>query len=139
MDDRHHHFRFIVSPGRAEMTDLKAFTRDSPGRWKGSWTRSLGWIAVDHWNTDNPHVHLILRRRTTTAGPRHLARLHQEACARAMDLVTSNSARARSRNPQRSGTSITTERWTDIDRRIARGYRTGVVDLRPGDSAAARR
>jgi type IV secretory pathway VirD2 relaxase len=23
----------------------------------------LDWVAVDHWNTDNPHVHVLIRGR----------------------------------------------------------------------------
>src|SRR3546814_4348438 len=26
----------------------------------------LDWVAVDHWNTDNPHTHLIVRGRDDT-------------------------------------------------------------------------
>jgi hypothetical protein len=22
----------------------------------------LDWVAVDHWNTDNPHVHVLIRK-----------------------------------------------------------------------------
>ncbi len=60
-DDRHH-FRFIVSPeDAAEMTDLKAFTRDLARQMEADLATRLDWIAVDHWNTDNPHVHLLVR------------------------------------------------------------------------------
>ncbi len=24
----------------------------------------LDWIAVDHWNTDHPHIHVLVRGRT---------------------------------------------------------------------------
>jgi hypothetical protein len=60
-DDRHH-FRFIVSPEDAgEMTDLKAFTRDLAKQMEADLGTRLDWVAVDHWNTDNPHVHLLVR------------------------------------------------------------------------------
>ena len=60
-DDRHH-FRFIVSPEDAsEMTDLKAFTRDLASQMEADLGTRLDWVAVDHWNTDNPHVHLLVR------------------------------------------------------------------------------
>ncbi|MDA9520091.1 type VI secretion protein, partial [Bradyrhizobium sp. CCBAU 11434] len=55
-DDRHH-FRFIVSPEDAgDMTDLKAFTRDLAKQMETDLGTRLDWVAVDHWNTDNPHV-----------------------------------------------------------------------------------
>src|SRR6185312_6501846 len=60
-DDRHH-FRFIVSPEDAgEMTDLRAFTRDLAARMEIDLGTRLDWIGIDHWNTDNPHVHLLVR------------------------------------------------------------------------------
>jgi type IV secretory pathway VirD2 relaxase len=62
-DDRHH-FRFIVSPEDAgDMTDLKAFTRDLAKQMEADFGTRLDWVAVDHWNTDNPHVHLLVRGR----------------------------------------------------------------------------
>src|SRR5712675_3061337 len=60
-DDRHH-FRFIVAPeDAAEMTDLKAFTRDLVSQMERDLGTRLDWVAVDHWNTDNPHVHVLIR------------------------------------------------------------------------------
>lgn len=60
-DDRRH-FRFIVSPEDAvEMADLKTFTRELMAQAERDLGTKLDWIGVDHWNTDNPHVHVILR------------------------------------------------------------------------------
>jgi len=60
-EDRHH-FRFIVSPEDAgDMTDLKAFTRDLAIQMEVDLGTKLDWVAVDHWNTGNPHIHLLVR------------------------------------------------------------------------------
>ncbi|WP_171258244.1 relaxase/mobilization nuclease domain-containing protein, partial [Acinetobacter baumannii] len=60
-DDRHH-FRFIVSPEDAgEMTALKAFTRDLARQMETDLGTPLDWVAVAHWSTDHPHVHLLVR------------------------------------------------------------------------------
>jgi hypothetical protein len=57
-DDRHH-FCFVAAPeDAAEMTDLKAFTRDLVAQMERDLGTRLDWIAVDHWNTDNSHAHL---------------------------------------------------------------------------------
>jgi type IV secretory pathway VirD2 relaxase len=62
-DDRHH-FRFIVSPEDAQdLTDLRAFTRELMADAERDLGTTLDWIAVDHWNTDNPHVHILVRGR----------------------------------------------------------------------------
>jgi type IV secretory pathway VirD2 relaxase len=60
-DDRHH-FRFIVSPDDAvEMSDLKTFARDLVGQMEKDLGTKLDWVGADHWNTEHPHVHLIVR------------------------------------------------------------------------------
>ena len=57
-----HHFRFIVSPEDAtELGELKAFTRDLMAQAERDLGTSLDWVAVDHWNTEHPHVHVIVR------------------------------------------------------------------------------
>jgi type IV secretory pathway VirD2 relaxase len=65
-DDRHH-FRFIVSPeDGAELDDLRTYTRHLMGRMEADLGTGLDWVAVNHWNTDNPHTHLIVRGRDDT-------------------------------------------------------------------------
>ena len=62
-DDRHH-FRFTVSPEDAtQMADLHAFTRELMTDAERDLSTKLDWIAVDHWNTDNPHIHVLVRGR----------------------------------------------------------------------------
>lgn len=60
-DDRHQ-FRFIVSPADAvQLGDLKSYTRELMTQVQTDLGTSLDWVAVDHWNTDNPHTHIVLR------------------------------------------------------------------------------
>ena len=62
-EDRHH-FRFTVSPEDADqLADLRAFTRELMGDAERDLGTGLDWVAVDHWNTDNPHVHVLVRGR----------------------------------------------------------------------------
>ena len=62
-EDRHH-FRFTVSPEDAgQMADLRAFTRELMKDAERDLGTGLDWVAVDHWNTDNPHVHVLVRGR----------------------------------------------------------------------------
>src|ERR1700730_12340456 len=61
-DDDRHHFRFIISPEDAgEMADLRTFTRELMADAERDLGTRLDWVAVDHWDTDNPHVHVLLR------------------------------------------------------------------------------
>jgi type IV secretory pathway VirD2 relaxase len=59
-EDRHH-FRFIVLPeDAAELSDAKAFTRDLMANAERDFGTRLDWVAVDHWNTEHPQVHVIV-------------------------------------------------------------------------------
>lgn len=57
-----HQFRFIVAPEDAvEIEDLREFTRELMRRMERDLDTRLDWVAVDHWDTDNPHAHVVLR------------------------------------------------------------------------------
>lgn len=61
-DERH--FRLMLAPeSGARIEDLKDFTRATMARMERDLGFELDWVAVDHHNTDNPHVHIILRGR----------------------------------------------------------------------------
>ncbi|RUW54106.1 VirD2 family relaxase/mobilization nuclease [Mesorhizobium sp. M8A.F.Ca.ET.021.01.1.1] len=129
-----HHFRFIVSPEDApEMSDLRSFTRDLMGQMEKDIGTKLDWVAADHWNTDNPHIHVILRGRTDDAQDLVISRdyIKEGMRARAADLVTQELGPRADldvrRNLQRQ---IEAERWTQLDRQLVRDMsRTGVIDL----------
>jgi len=60
-EDRHQ-FRFIVSPeDGADLTDLTAHTRDLMKQIEVDLGTKLDWVAVNHYNTGHPHVHVIVR------------------------------------------------------------------------------
>jgi type IV secretory pathway VirD2 relaxase len=134
-DDRHH-FRFIISPEDAgEMTDLRAFTRDLARQMETDLGTRLDWVAVDHWNTDNPHVHLLVRGVTEDGADLVIARdyISHGLRARAEDLV----ALELGPKPEQDIRSalereVDAERWTRLDHEIRlSGGETGVIDLRP--------
>ncbi|WP_349365512.1 MAG: DUF3363 domain-containing protein [Nitratireductor rhodophyticola] len=57
-----HQFRFIVSPeDGADLMDLTAHTRDLMAQVETDLGTRLDWIAVNHYNTGHPHVHVIVR------------------------------------------------------------------------------
>ncbi len=64
IDEDRHHFRFTISPEDAiEMADLHVFTRELMNDAERDLGTKLDWVAVDHWNTDNPHIHVLVRGR----------------------------------------------------------------------------
>lgn len=61
-DDRH--FRIILSPENGQaITDLTGYTREVMARVEAELGRPLQWVAVNHWDTDSPHTHIVLRGR----------------------------------------------------------------------------
>ncbi|MEI9416148.1 relaxase/mobilization nuclease domain-containing protein [Mesorhizobium sp. Cs1321R2N1] len=134
-DDRHH-FRFIVSPEDAvEMSDLKSFARELMGQAERDLGTKLDWVGVDHWNTDNPHVHIILRGRTDDGQDLVISRdyIRQGMRDRAQDLITQDLGPRTDQEIRRNlERQMEAERWTNLDRQLARdGYRTGVIEMAP--------
>ncbi len=58
------HFRMIVSAeDGAALGKLRPFVRELMARLEGKLGASLEWLAVDHFDTDNPHSHVLIRGR----------------------------------------------------------------------------
>jgi len=139
-DDRHH-FRFIVSPDDAgELKNLRTFTRELMDQASRDLGTRLDWVAIDHWNTEHPHVHILVRGRADDGKDLVISRdyISTGFRARAGDLVTRELG-PRSELEARQGleAETTAERWTRIDRVFAReaGAADGVIDLRPNRDA----
>ncbi|WP_244878411.1 DUF3363 domain-containing protein [Brevundimonas vesicularis] len=62
-DDRHH-FRFIISPEHGERLDMKSYVREVMGRVSADLGEpDLKWVATCHYDTDQPHAHVLVRGR----------------------------------------------------------------------------
>ena len=139
-DDRHH-FRFIVSPeDGAQLGDLKTFTRELMLDVERDLGAKLDWVAVDHWNTDNPHVHVLIRGRADDGQDLVISReyISRGFRDRAAERVTIELG-PRSEHEIRTALEreVDSERWTSLDRalRDISDEGGGVADLRPGTDA----
>jgi len=137
-DDRHH-FRFIVSPEDAvDLTDLKGFTRELVGQMERDLDTRLDWVAVDHWNTRQPHVHVIMRGVADDGRDLVISRdyIKEGMRARAQDLVTQELGLRSDLDVRRSlERQVEAERWTQLDRQLVLDAdRHGVIDLAPDAS-----
>jgi hypothetical protein len=61
LDGEKRQFRFIVSPEDGHRLDLGEFARQLMAQVENDTGRGLVWAAVNHHNTDNPHVHIVVR------------------------------------------------------------------------------
>jgi type IV secretory pathway VirD2 relaxase len=139
-DDRHH-FRFIVSPeDAAEIGDLKTFTRELAADMEKDLGTKLDWVAVDHWNTDNPHVHLLIRGRADDGQDLVISRdyISRGIRDRAAERITLElGPRTEQQIQSALEREVEAERWTSLYRalRDISDECGGVADLRPGPNA----
>jgi type IV secretory pathway VirD2 relaxase len=122
-DDRHQ-FRFIVSPEDAEqLDDLRTYTRHLMARMEADLGTRLEWVAVDHWNTDNPHTHIVLRGKDDTGKDLIIARdyIAEGMRRRASELATQWLGPRTGLEVQRAmRREIDQERWTSLDQTLQR-------------------
>jgi type IV secretory pathway VirD2 relaxase len=137
-----HQFRFIVSPEDAQsLEDLRGFTRHLMTRMEADLGTRLDWVAVDHWNTDNPHTHIVLRGKDETGHDLIIARdyiaqgMRQRACELATEWLGSRSDREIREGLSRE---VNQERWTSLDRSLQQLAHEGIVDLAAATEAQVR-
>ncbi|MFZ3178861.1 MAG: DUF3363 domain-containing protein [Methylocystis silviterrae] len=132
-----HHFRFIVSPDdAAELSDLRAFTRDVMADMSRDLGTTINWVAVDHWNTEHPHIHILVRGRGDDGGDLVINRdyISRGFRARAEQLVTLELGPRSEQEIHRAlERHVGADRWTPLDQALAReaARHEGMVDLRP--------
>jgi type IV secretory pathway VirD2 relaxase len=136
-EDRHH-FRFNVSPeDAADMTDLRSFTRELMADAERDLGTKLEWVAVDHWNTDNPHIHVLVRGRADDGRDLVISRdyISRGLRARAEERVTLELGPRSAQEIQSVlKREVDAERWTNLDRalRSAADEGAGIANLRLG-------
>ncbi len=138
-----HQFRFIVSPEDAEqLEDLRTYTRHLMQRMEADLGTRLDWVAVDHWNTDNPHTHVVLRGKDDTGkdliiSQEYITRGMRE---RAMELATEWLGPRTELEIQRTlAREVEQERWTSLDRTLHREAVDGLLKVECFDAPKLQR
>jgi type IV secretory pathway VirD2 relaxase len=136
-EEHQHHFRFIVSPeDGAQRADFRAFTRDLMARLESDLGTRVDWAAIDHWNTDNPHLHIPVRGKAEDGHHLVISRdyFSRGFRARAEHLVELELGPRPAREVAHAlAAEAQAERWTGLDRALralADDY-AGIADLRP--------
>ncbi|TWT20310.1 DUF3363 domain-containing protein [Luteimonas marina] len=128
-----HQFRFIVSAEEAEqLGDLRSYTRQLMARMETDLGTRLEWVAVDHWNTDNPHTHIVLRGKDDTGHDLIISRdyISHGMRERASELATRWLGPRSEREIQQSQRrEVEQERWTGLDRTLQREADEGTIRL----------
>lgn len=117
-----HQFRFIVSAeDGAEYPDLKPYVRRLMAQVEQDLDTRLDWVAVDHFNTEHPHTHIVLRGVDDRGDNLIIAReyISHGLRERASELVTLDlGPRTDQEIEARLRHDVDQERLTAIDRRL---------------------
>lgn len=138
-EDRHH-FRFIVSPeDGAALADLQATIRELMAQAEKDLGTRLDWVAVDHWNTQHPHVHVLVRGVGEDGQDLVIDRDYiSEGMRRRAEALVGLELGPRSAAEVEASLDreVEAERWTSLDRKLCdRLGDDGLVDLRPDREA----
>lgn len=134
-----HQFRFIVSPeDGAELGDLRPFTRGLMREMERDLGTRLDWVAVDHYDTGHPHVHVVVRGVTDDGKTLNIAGdyIAHGIRARASERLTLELGHQSEWEVMKKlGREATADRFTRLDRelsRLAGDSPDNTIDLRPG-------
>lgn len=132
-----HQFRFIVSAeDGAEYSDLKPYVRRLMTQVEQDLGTRLDWVAVDHFNTERPHTHIVLRGVDDRGDNLIIAReyISHGLRERAAELVTLDlGPRTDHEIEARLRHDVDQERLTAIDRRLLRRM-DSVREVSPADN-----
>jgi type IV secretory pathway VirD2 relaxase len=143
VDDRHH-FRFIVSPEAGSALDLKDYARELVSTMESDLGTTLQWVGVAHYDTDNPHLHLMVRGKDDHGGDLVINREYMSHGMRlqAMELATQHLGPRLPEDIERSLVrDLKADRVTGVDLRLAQAsarHPDGFVSaLRANDGSLA--
>ena len=124
-------WKVILSPEFGNRIDLERMTREVMRRSEKQLGTKLEWVAVSHFNTEHPHVHLVIRGRRDNGTPLNLPRefikremrsLAENACTLQLGPRTELDAQ------EAAEREIGQRRYTSLDRAIEGRAVTGVQD-----------
>jgi len=131
-DDRHQ-FRVIVSPedGR-DMADLTGFTQDLVSQMQRDLETKLDWVAVNHYDTAQPHTHIVIRGVDQDGKdlriPRdYISRGIRERAQSLVSIELGPISELEGRN--RFARMVSKDRFTELDRGLLKGAEGDVIDL----------
>jgi len=121
-------WKLILSPEFGDKVDLVQLTRQLMQRMTRDLDTHLEWVAVAHFNTDNPHVHIALRGVREDGKSLRLERDYVKHGIRSIaeDLCTRQLGYCSQRDiAEAQRREVSQHRFTSLDRAIARDRPTG--------------
>jgi type IV secretory pathway VirD2 relaxase len=126
-------FRFIISPEDGNELDLREYTAALMSQVEKDLGRELRWAAVCHYNTDNPHVHVVVRGVDARGDDVRIDRdyISSGLRLRAQELATRElGPRTEIDILRQTNREVGQERLTNLDRQLSRlASPEGVIDM----------
>lgn len=140
-------FRVIVSPENGARLDLREHARELVAQMERDLGTRLEWAATDHHNTDNPHLHILIRGRDDQSRALSIDRAYIQSGIRmrSAEIASRELGLRAERDVLRArGAAVKREQFTEIDRELIRraGAKRIVSFDRPqphGEAARERR
>ena len=114
-------WKLIVSPEFADRIDLSRLTRELITQMEKDLGTKLEWVAAEHYNTEHPHVHVVIRGVRDSGEVLRLSRefVQQGIRAIAADLCTRQIGyRTELDGVEAERREVSEKRFTSIDRRL---------------------
>lgn len=130
--DESHQFRFILSPEDASELDLTDLTKRLMETVEDDLQRDVEWAAVNHYNTDNPHTHIVVRGLDAKGNELRISRdyISNGVRNRAREIVTKElGLRTEWEIEKQLNKEVSQERLTSLDHTISKIERLSTVDL----------
>jgi type IV secretory pathway VirD2 relaxase len=130
-----HQFRVIVSPEDADELDLSAYVRRLMAQMQKDLGQRLEWAAVNHFDTDHPHAHIVIRGVDREGREVRLPRAYvaHGLRDRAQELATDELGPRPERDVARQRRrEVTLHRFTTLDRELEKRAVGDRIDVRPG-------
>jgi type IV secretory pathway VirD2 relaxase len=134
-----HQFRLIVSPEDAGDLDLMEYVRRLMAQVERDLGRKLEWAAVNHYNTDHTHAHIVVRGVDRDGRQVRLDRgyISNGLRARAQEIATEELGPRREIDLRRTrAREIGQDRLTSLDREIERRAHQGRIEVRSPNRGA---
>ncbi len=132
-EDDVHQFRIIVSPEDGkEIEDLRLFTRNMMSQMERDLGTKLDWVAANHYDTANPHTHIVLRGvqgdgKTMRIPRQYISHGMREMCE---DIATRELGPVSQIDVAlKLAAQIQQERFTSLDRDLLAKAQNQIVDL----------
>src|SRR5580692_168034 len=134
-------WKLIISPELGDLADLRGLTTDLMERMEKDLGTDFEWVAVEHHNTEHPHVHVVVRGLRTDGASLRMSREYiqqgirsaaEHLCTRQIGFRTELDAEEAERR------EISESRFTSLDRRIMREASNPNADFGPAYFAVVR-